>query len=455
MAEFQNSESEQLVKRMRHEVTWSLDDLPRTVACAMNQGSDVTSMEFHPSRHTLLLVGTRNGESTLWEIGLRERLVSKPFEIWDIASCSAQFQDAIVKDSSVSITRVTWSPDGNSIGVAFSKHLIHLHTYQAPNDLGQLREIEAHIGGVNDIAFTYLKKRLCVVTCGDDKLIKVWNLNGQKLYTFEGHEAPVYSICPHHKQNIPFLFSNALDGKIKAWLYDNNGSRVDYDAPGHWCATMLFSSDGSRLFFCGTSKDGDSFLVEWNESEGAIKRTYSGFCEKSTGVVQFDTTQNHFLAAGEENQIKFWDVDNVAMLTSTDAEGGLPNLPRLRFNKEGNLLAVTTADNGFKILANAEGLRSLQAFPEQLQEALKADKTQSSAGGSTILQGQPKTQATKGPNRNGADPSRNIEKPRILEDLAHKANPWELSEIVDPPQCGVVTIPEGTDAPSRVTNCFT
>lgn len=81
----------------------------------------------------------------------------------------------------------------------------------------------------------------------------------------------------------------------------------------------------SRLFSCGTSKDGDSFLVEWNESEGAIKRTYTGFRKKSsTGVVQFDTMQNHFLAAGEDSQIKYWDMDNVSILTSTDADGGLP-----------------------------------------------------------------------------------------------------------------------------------
>ncbi|XVE92297.1 hypothetical protein REPUB_Repub01dG0084900 [Reevesia pubescens] len=32
-----------------------------------------------------------------------------------------------------------------------------------------------------------------------------------------------------------FIFSTIVDGKIKAWLYDNMGSRVDYeyDAPGH------------------------------------------------------------------------------------------------------------------------------------------------------------------------------------------------------------------------------
>ena len=34
----------------------------------------------------------------------------------------------------------------------------------------------------------------------------------------------------------------------------------------------------------------------------------------------------------------------------------------MRFNKEGNLLVVTTVDNGFKILANADGLRTLRAL---------------------------------------------------------------------------------------------
>jgi hypothetical protein len=119
--------------------SWSLDDLPKTVACTLSQGSNVTSMDFHPSRNTLLLgtikianllikkkillqlastkgvhviwvnlwistpyrfschvccsiVGSANGEITLWEIGLRERLVSKPFKIWDMQACSAQFQ---------------------------------------------------------------------------------------------------------------------------------------------------------------------------------------------------------------------------------------------------------------------------------------------------------------------------------------------------------------------------
>lgn len=65
-------------------------------------------------------------------------------------------------------------------------------------------------------------------------------------------------------------------------------------------------------------------MVEWNESEGAVKRTYQGLGKRSVGVVQFDTTKNRFLAAGDDFSVKFWDMDSVNILTSIDADGGLP-----------------------------------------------------------------------------------------------------------------------------------
>jgi WD40 repeat protein len=34
-------------------------------------------------------------------------------------------------------------------------------------------QIDAHVGGVNDIAFAHPNKQLCIITCGDDKTIKV------------------------------------------------------------------------------------------------------------------------------------------------------------------------------------------------------------------------------------------------------------------------------------------
>ncbi|TQD69114.1 hypothetical protein C1H46_045353 [Malus baccata] len=169
-----------------------------------------------------------------------------------------------------------------------------------------------------------------------------------------------------------FIFSTATDGKIKAWLYDNMGSRVDYDAPGYSSTTMAYSADGARLFSCGTNKEGDSYLVEWNESEGAVKRTFHGLAKHTVGVVQFDTTKNRFLAAGDEFTVKFWDMDNVNLLMSTDADGGLPASPVIRFNKEGILLAASTNDNGIKILANSDGIRLLRTVESRTLDASRA-----------------------------------------------------------------------------------
>lgn len=42
--------------------------------------------------------------------------------------------------------------------------------------------------------------------------------------------------------------------------------------------------------------------------------------------------------------------------------------PRLRFNKDGNLLAVTTSDNGIKILANADGFRLIRMLENRAFE---------------------------------------------------------------------------------------
>lgn len=48
---------------------------------------------------------------------------------------------------------------GNEIGFSY------WHDY--------ILQIDAHIGGVNDVAFAHPNKQLCIVTCGDDKTIKV------------------------------------------------------------------------------------------------------------------------------------------------------------------------------------------------------------------------------------------------------------------------------------------
>ncbi|KAK3416925.1 hypothetical protein EUGRSUZ_H02668 [Eucalyptus grandis] len=405
--------------------SYSSYDLPRNVVITLSQGSLVKSMDFHPVQQILLLVGTNMGDVMVWEVSSGARIALRKFKIWDMGTCSMALQASLANDYISSVNRVMWSPDGFLFGVAYSKHMVHIYSYHGGDDIRNHLEIEAHVGSVNDLAFPNLNKRLCVVTCGEDKLIKVWDaVTGVKQHTFEGHEASVYSICPYHKENIQFIFSTATDGKIKAWLYDNMRSRVDYDALGHSSTVMAFSADKTRLFSCGTNKDGESYLVEWNESDATLTRTYHGLGKRSGGVAQFDTAKNRFLAAGDEFMVKFWDMDNSNLLMSTDADGGLPASPCLRFNKEGILLAISTSDNSIKILANVDGIRLLRTADNQPFDA---------------------SRITLGPLMKNSDSMADV-KPRIADDSGDKSRNWKLTEINEPLQCRSIRLPDNSTA---------
>jgi WD40 repeat protein len=296
----------------------------------------------------------------------------------------------------------------------------------------------------------------------------VWDaVAGTKQYTFGGHEAPVYSVCPHHKETIQFIFSTAVDGKIKAWLYDNMGSRVDYDAPGQSCTRMAYSADGTRLFSCGTNKEGESHIVEWNESEGAVKRSYHGLGKRSMGIVQFDTTKNRFLAAGDDFQIKFWDMDNLNIQGATDADGGLPASPCLRFNKEGMLLAVSTNENGIKILGNADGVRLLRSIESRALDASRLTSgtivkgplvgtlgASSSMIGTSLGLGDRSSPMTALGGLSGDVRALPDVKPRV-DDEAEKSKIWKLTEFGEPSQLRSMRLSDSLPATKIIRLIYT
>uniref|UniRef100_M4CP67 CTLH domain-containing protein n=1 Tax=Brassica campestris TaxID=3711 RepID=M4CP67_BRACM len=423
--------------------TLSPDDLPKVVATTLPQGSPVTSMEFHPVQQILLLVGTIGGDVFLWDVGARKKISEKCFDIWKLDACSKELQESLNTDKTASVNHVAWSPDGTLFGVAYSKNIVHIYSFCRDNAVISHLEIEAHRGSVNHLAFSYPNEQLSVVTCGDDRLIKVWDAaTGATRFTFEGHEAPVFSVCPHQKENIQFVFSAATDGKVRTWLYDELGARGTYDAPGHSLIRMAYSSDGTRLFSCGTNKEGESFLVEWDESEGSIQRTYDGLGQRAAGIVQFDTTKNRFLAAGAESTIKIWDMNNTNILTNIHADSGLPASPCVRFNREGILLAVSTSDNGVKILATDDGFRLLRTA-ENRSLAFKVPGgggfgSSSANAGITMANQSTSFSATKKNEvRTLADG-----KPRTSNFSSEVSTSWKVTEITEPSQCYSLRLPD-------------
>ncbi|KAL2346693.1 hypothetical protein Fmac_000693 [Flemingia macrophylla] len=291
--------------------------LPGNVVQILKVDSSPVTIDFHPIWHTLLLVGTDIGNIGLWDVDSGERIFCKNYRIWGVGASSINSR------------------------------------------------IDAHDGSVNDLAFSSLDdNKLLVITCGDDKTIKVWNAsNGANRYIFEGHDAPVCSICPHVKQHVHLIVSTSIDGKIKAWLYDSLGARVDFNAPGHGYTTLAYSVDDQRLFSCGTSRDAEPYLVEWDESEGYIKRMYKGLKKPCFSTIHFDSNHKGFLAAGDDHMIKFWNMDSVELWASTAFDAELHENPCICFNNKGTLLAATAKEKKIKILTVDDILRKRNEIP--------------------------------------------------------------------------------------------
>ncbi|TKY74752.1 Topless-related protein 1 [Spatholobus suberectus] len=421
-----------------NEVTSAIANvLPENVVRILKEDSPPVAMDFHPIWHTLLLVGTNIGSIGLWDVNSSEKLFSENYGIWG----TNNIQEALEKGLRVSVKKIKWSPNGSLFGVAFSEHFVQLYSYHDGNDIiSQHLQMDAHDGSVNDLAFSSLNKQLLVITCGDDKTIKVWDaVNGVRCYTFEGHNAPVCSICPHVKQHVHFIFSTSTDGKIKAWLYDSLGARVDFDAPGYGYTTLAYSADDKRLFSCGTGKDGEPYLVEWDESEGYIKRTYKGLKKPCFATIHFDSTHKGLLAAGDDYMVKFWNMDSAELWTSTDVDAELLENPCIRFNKKGTLLAVAAKDNKIKILEIDDILLKRNEIhsihdPSNIHETLKHTQ-------SPILNDASAGVADEGILMNGYQNGLEDGRSNSIEESNNKSKYWSVSEICEPSQCQFLQLP--------------
>ncbi|KAJ3698217.1 hypothetical protein LUZ61_001922 [Rhynchospora tenuis] len=418
-------------------------ELPTTLVMALLVGSSVASIDFNPIEQTMLL-----GEISIWDLLSRERVHHESFGIWNNPALSAALQDAIDKENGFfSVRRVIWTTDGCFFAVAFCQHLVKMYRFNGNSSLSCQFEIDAHNGGINDIAFSQPIKKMFVVTGGDDGAIRVWSaVSGLLVHTFvANHSKPVLSICPRFQ----YILSAFSDGRIKSWRYDKPEPEHEFQGPVCSSVSFIAATGGSRLFSCGTMKDKSrsSFLMEWNEPHGAIIRCYSGLSSHEDGALQFDMANDRILAVGDDSLVKFWNVDRRVPLASCDAKGGLPSFPRVKFNKSGSILAVT-----------ADGHLTIKIMTSERGKAILSPSDQPSTGRTSSNMDDAGTSCTAtvpfiGPKISAAIvelTTININLPQFSlkdqescgEDLATQNCVMHLNEIDEPSQCISLRLPD-------------
>ncbi|KAF3960699.1 hypothetical protein CMV_014598 [Castanea mollissima] len=111
--------------------------------------------------------------------------------------------------------------------------------------------------------------------------------------------------------------------------------------------------------------DGESHGSLWNLDNYLIQ--YENCGEK---VKQVLLVHDWLHDRGNEKAMKENDIEDVSVF-----KGILNAAPCIQFDKEGILLAVSTSENGIKILANADGVRLLHSIEDQAVDTSRVAPT--------------------------------------------------------------------------------
>jgi guanine nucleotide-binding protein subunit beta-2-like 1 protein len=206
-----------------------------------------------------------------------------------------------------------------------------------------VRSFVGHTSDVNSVAFSADNRQ--IVSGSRDKTIRLWNTLAECKYTIteDAHSDCVSCVkfSPSAKQ--PLIVSCGWDKLVKVWNLNN--CKLRYNLAGHNgpVHASTISPDGSLCASGG--KDGTAML--WDVNDG--KHLYSLDASSPINALTF-SPKNYWLCAATDVSIKIWDLENKSVQDEifpvTKNKTGLPWIVSMTWSADGNMLycGSTTGD---------------------------------------------------------------------------------------------------------------
>ena len=185
-----------------------------------------------------------------------------------------------------------------------------------------------------------------------DKTIKLWNTLAECKYTIteDGHQNWVSCVRFSPATNNPIIVSCGWDRVVKVWSLTNCKLQYDHLGHGGYLNTVTVSPDGSLCASGG--KDGKAML--WDLNEGKHLYTLEG-----GDIIEALTfsPNRYWLCAAAGDTIKIWDLESKNVVDELRAEpvGAMgittPNVLSLAWSHDGQTLFAGYTDNVIRVWA--------------------------------------------------------------------------------------------------------
>jgi guanine nucleotide-binding protein subunit beta-2-like 1 protein len=205
------------------------------------------------------------------------------------------------------------------------------------------RRFVGHTKDVLSVAFSTDNRQ--IVSGSRDKSVKLWNTLGECKYTIteEGHTEWVSCVRFSPAVSVPLIVSCGWDKMVKVWALNNCKLRTNLVGHNGYLNTVTVSPDGSLCASGG--KDGTAML--WDLNEG--KRLYSleaGSGHKEDIIHSLVFSPNRYwLCAATTKGIKIWDLESKIVVdelcpefTPTGKNNTVPYCTCLCWSPDGSVL---------------------------------------------------------------------------------------------------------------------
>jgi guanine nucleotide-binding protein subunit beta-2-like 1 protein len=219
------------------------------------------------------------------------------------------------------------------------------------------RRFVGHAKDILSVAFSVDNRQ--IVSGSRDKTIKLWNTLGECKYTIssgdgEGHSEWVSCVRFSPSVSVPLIVSCGWDRLVKVWSLTNCKLRNDLIGHTGYLNTVCVSPDGSLCASGG--KDGTAML--WDLNEG--KRLYSLDAGEIIHSLCFSPNR-YWLCAATDKEIKIWDLESKVVVASLrpalfdtlnlSKKGRAPHCTSLAWSADGSTLFAGYSDSVIRVYA--------------------------------------------------------------------------------------------------------